>query len=255
MKKIEKSALTAALAASLCLGRALSAPGASQPAPFSAAAPGDKLPPGWEETALPNIERRTRYDLARDGDVTVLRARSEVAASSVSHALDIDPARTPILSWRWKVSRVLDKADLASKAGDDYAARVYVLFDYDTSRLPFLARSKIALARAFYGDAVPAAALCYVWDNRYPIGTNTWSAYTDRVRMIVLENGKARVGLWTSETRDIDADFRAAFGEAPPKIIGAVLAVDTDNTGESAESWFGDLAFQPKPVKKETATQ
>lgn len=228
---------------------------ARQPAPFSAAAPGDALPPGWQETVLPNIDRHTRFDLIADEGVVALRARSDAAASSAVHALSVDPARTPLLTWRWKVSRVLDKADMASKTGDDYAARVYVLFDYDIARLPFLTRGKLALARAFYGDAVPAAALCYVWDNRHPVGTAAWSAYTDRVRMIVLESGPARAGVWTTETRDVAADFRAAFGEDPPPIVGAVLAADTDNTGESVETLFQDLRFLPATPQMENDTQ
>jgi len=218
-----------------------------QPAPFSAVPPGERPPPGWSLTTVAKIPRATRFDLIRDGGTTVLRATSEAAAASFAHKLKVNPMATPWLSWRWKVSRVLDKADLASKAGDDYAARVYVFFDYDVGRLPFLERTKIALARAFYGADLPAATLCYVWDNRYPVGTSTWSAYTDRVRMIVLESGSAKVGLWVSESRDVAADFRRAFGEEPPMVNGVALAADTDNTGESVVSHFGDVRFLSAP--------
>jgi hypothetical protein len=198
-------------------------------------------------TTVAKIPRATRFDLVRDGGTTVLRATSESAAASLAHKLKVNPAATPWLSWRWKVSRVLDKADLASKAGDDYAARVYVFFDYDVGRLPFLERTKIALARAFHGADLPAATLCYVWDNRYPVGTSTWSAYTDRVRMIVLESGAAKVGRWVTKNRDVAADFRAAFGEDAPAVTGVALAADTDNTGESVVSHFGDIRFLAKP--------
>jgi hypothetical protein len=154
----------------------------------------------------------------------------------------------PWLNWRWKVSRVLEKADMASKGGDDYSARVYVLFDYDVGKLQLVDRLRISLARTLYSQEVPAAALCYVWDNRHPVGTSRWSAYTERVRMIVLDSGAAHVNSWRPHSRNVAADFRAAFGEEPPTVSGVVLAADTDNTAESVTAWFGDLAFSPAPA-------
>lgn len=50
--------------------------------------------------------------------------------------------------------------------------------------------------------------------------------------MIVVESGADKAGLWVTVTRDLAADFRAAFGEEAPPVIGVVIATDTDNTGE-----------------------
>lgn len=104
---------------------------------------------------------------------------------------------------------------------------------------------ELALAKTFHGVELPAATLCHVWYNRFSVGTTAWSAYTDRVRMIVVESGKAKAGQWVAETRDVAADFRPAFDEEAPRVIGVALAADTDNTGESLESRFGDLVFLP----------
>jgi hypothetical protein len=226
---------------------AWAAPKSPQPAAFSAQRPGESLPAGWSLIPAPHADRATGFDLVRDGDAVVLRASSEAAAASLTYKLRVEPAKTPWLAWRWKVSRVLDRADLATRAGDDYSARVYVFFDYDLSRLSFTDRARIVLARTLYGADLPAATLCYVWDNRYPVGTRTWSAYTDRVRMIVLESGPARVGRWVTETRNVAADFREAFGEEPPPVNGVAVAADTDNTGETVVSYFGDFEFRPSP--------
>ena len=133
-----------------------------------------------------------------------------------------------------------------TKAGDDYAARLYVLFDYDSAKLPLGTRLKIKLAKILYGVDVPAAALNYVWDNRHPIGTLQANAYTDRVRMLVVESGAAHVNEWRSETRDVAADFRAAFGEQTPAVVSIAIAGDTDNTGETVTAWFGDIRFLPR---------
>lgn len=120
-------------------------------------------------------------------------------------------------------------------------ARLYVMFDYPLSRLPLLEQGRIRLARTVAGELVPAAALCYVWDATLPVGTTLWNPYTDRVRVIVVESGPRRVGQWVSTQRDIAADFRAAFGEAPPAISGIAVGADTDQTGGSARAWIGDI--------------
>jgi hypothetical protein len=38
-------------------------------------------------------------------------------------------------------------------------------------------------------------------------------------------------------------DFRAAFGEDPPQVNAVAVATDTDNTGESATAFYGDIRF------------
>jgi hypothetical protein len=186
--------------------------------------------------------------LVDDGGVTVLELRAAAAAGSAVHRLDADPAVASRLAWRWKVDRVVRGADLARKQGDDYAARVYVTFDLPLAELPFITRTRIALARLLFGAELPSAALCYVWDNRHAIGTTAWNPYSDRVRMVVLRNGEANVGEWVLEARDVAEDFRAAFGPraALPRLTGVAVSVDTDQTGETATAWFGDLALGPR---------
>lgn len=225
-----------------------------QPAPFSKARAGGPLPAGWVPTVLAKVPRATAFSLVEDEGQTVVQAISDAAASSLTFKLRVDPHQTPKLSWRWKVSRVIEKSDLASKEGDDYAARVYVFFDYDPSRLSFMDRAAFGLARAIYGSDLPAATLCYVWDNHHPVGTSMPSAYTSRVRMVVAESGDKQVGQWVEEERNVADDFRSAFGDMAPAISGIAIAADTDNTGESVVTRFGDLMFlapkgqRPKPA-------
>jgi hypothetical protein len=186
--------------------------------------------------------------LVADAGTTVLRLRARGAVASMSHPADVDADLRPRLAWRWKVDRVVAKADLARKEGDDFAARVYVTFDLPLESLPFATRARIRMGRLLFGAELPAAALCYVWDNTHPVGTTAWNAYSDRVRMVVLRSGGARAGEWADESRDVARDFRAAFGGsgATPRVSGIVVSVDTDQTGEDASAWFGDLAFGPR---------
>lgn len=216
-------------------------------AAFSSGTPGTVPAPPWRATKLPKVHRDTQYLLVEDGGTTALRAEAQSSMSGLSHALHVDPKATPMLDWRWKVSGVPAKGEIGTRDGDDYAARLYVLFDFDLAKLPFATRLKIRLARTLYGEAVPAAGLCYVWDARAPVGTTTWSAYTDRLRMIVVESGPAKAGQWISFRRDVVADYRAAFGEEPPAISGIAIATDTDNTGAAVTAWYGDIRLGPAP--------
>lgn len=224
---------------------------ASTPQPitrFSAASPGAALPPPWRALLLPKVTP-PRFALVADGEATVLRAESAAAAGTIAHALDVSPAERPLLAWRWKVDRVVSAANLAEKSGDDFAARVYVFFDVPVSALPVGARVKVTLGRAIWGDHLPTAALCYVWDNRHPVGHTAWNPYTDRVRTIVLRSGAP--GEWQAERRDLEADFRAAFGaqwKGPvPRVTGIAAGNDTDQTREAATAWFGDFQLLPRP--------
>lgn len=204
------------------------------------------LPPHWQPFNPAPKVKPTVYALVRDAGRMVVRADAHQSMSSLIRVLRVDLAQTPLLQWQWRITRVVASADMNTKAGDDYAARVYVLFDVDSSKLPLSTRLKIKLAKLFYGVDVPAAALNYVWDNRHPIGTLQPNVYSERVRMLVVESGAAHVNAWRTETRDVAADFRAAFGEEAPAVVSIAIASDTDNTGEDVTAWFGDIRFLPR---------
>lgn len=210
---------------------------------FSRLQPGVALPSDWRQVTSPKIPRHTRYSVVADEGVTVLRADSEQSMSSLARKLDVDPASHPRLRWRWKVANLLTKSDMNTKAGDDFPVRLYVFFDFDIRRLPLSQRLKVRLARALYGEDVPLAALCYVWAAQQPLGASAWNAYTDRVRMIVAQSGARLVGSWVTIERNVAEDYRSAFGEAPPQITGVAIASDTDNTGERALAYYGDVEF------------
>jgi len=214
---------------------------------FSSTTPGSAFPGGWMQQMLPGVERENRFELISDEGSTVLRILSERSASSLAFALRLDPAKTPLLKWRWRVSNALAGSDLRVKTGDDYAARVYVLFDLPTERLSLGDRIKISAARLLHGADIPAAALCYVWGTRQATGESGWNPYTDWVRMIVVDSGNERAGQWREVERDVAADFKAAFGGPVPPVSGIALGADTDNTGERVETRFGDIHFEVQP--------
>jgi hypothetical protein len=240
----------AALAAVVSTGPVHAAEDAVLVGSFSATQPGDRLPSGWDPLDLRNIERATRYSIVTDSGTNVLRAESKASASGIAHRLQLDPSEYAWLRWRWKASNIIKNADLARKEGDDFPARLYVMFDYPMTKLNVVERSLTRLARLVYGDEVPLATLCYVWDGKASVGTIVPSAYTSRVRMIVVQSGPAHVNEWVAFERNVLADFQAAFGEPPARITGVAVAVDTDNTGEAVTTHFGNISFHKHDLKQ-----
>ena len=135
---------------------------------------------------------------------------------------------------------------MTQKSGDDYAARIYITFAQDPDHLSFFQRARMGAIKMIYGQAPPAAALAYVWGNRAEVGSVHPSPYTNRLQMIVVESGPDHLNNWRMARRDIVKDFQRAFGNDPPRISGIAVMSDTDNTGESATAWYGDMVLHRK---------
>lgn len=212
------------------------------------------IPAPWLVEQIDKKVPATRYHLRLWDGVNAVEANADASMALLGRPVTVDLEKTPILCWRWRVDHVLKNADMRTKAGDDYAARVYLTFRIPPDQLGFGTRTKLALARSIYGDQVPDAAINYVWDNRQAPETLMDNAYTDRARMIVVRSGEADAGRWVSEQRDVRADFKRAFGALQGQLSGLAIAVDTDNTREKARAGFADFRFVPTARHCSTAS-
>lgn len=201
------------------------------------------LPAPWQVQQLNTDIAPTRYGLRAWDGVAAVEAHAAKSMALLARSVNVDLQQTPILCWRWRIDAPLKTADMTTKAGDDYAARVYLSFEEPPGTLGLGTRLALTLARALRGNQVPDAAVNYVWDNTHSVGTWQANAYTDRARMLVLRTGAADAGRWVEERREVTADFVLAFGHAPHRLTGLALASDTDNTGEEAHAGFADFAF------------
>jgi len=211
--------------------------------PFSALTPGSDTG-AWKPMQLRG-RRPASYEIVDGGSAPTLRVSADSAASALVHRLE--PAVTaPVqLAWRWRIDSHINASDIMTKAGDDFPARVYVTFGRDVRELPFSTRAKMRLAKLLYGQDVPAAALCYVWARDVPEGTIVPNAYSDTVMMVVARSGGETPSDWQQERRNLQADYRAAFGTDAPPVTSVIVAADTDDTGESVLTWFGDFELVP----------
>lgn len=176
---------------------------------------------GWE---VKRFKGETVYAVVPDASGHVLRAESRAAASGLVFKVDYDAREYPILTWRWKVENVIRAGDETRKSGDDYAARVYVIFPHW-----FSPRTR---------------SLNYIWANRLPKGKHVPNPFFSNAIMIAAESGSEFVGVWRTERRNVLQDFREVFGEDPPRVGAVALMTDTDNTGESAVAYYDDIRVE-----------
>jgi hypothetical protein len=211
---------------------------------FSAGREGRAFPDGWKPLTFKKIERHTDYSLVKDGDTVVVKAVSQAASSGMTREIMIDPREYPVVAWRWKTTNLIRAADVTQKAGDDYPARLYITFEYDSGKVGWLEKTKFEAARLLYGQYPPIAAVNYIWDGKAANGAMVPNAYTDRAMMYVVESGAQRLNQWVPVERNVYEDYKRAFGEEPPRISGVAIMTDTDNTGESATTYYGDIVFK-----------
>jgi hypothetical protein len=211
---------------------------------FSAAAAGGPLPEEWTPLTFKNIKKHTAYSLVKDEGTVVVKAESRDSASGLIRQVRISPKEYPILQWRWKVGNILKKGDVHKKEGDDYPARIYIAFEYDPQKMSLGERAKYGLVKALYGQYPPLAAMNYIWDSHSPKGAMVPNPFTEQVMMFVVESGEEKLNQWVNEERNVYEDYKKAFGVEPPMISGVAIMTDTDNTGESAAAFYGDIVLK-----------
>lgn len=205
---------------------------------------------GWQSLTFPNIARHSHYQLVDIDGLHRVRATSSDSASGLIFRVHVDPSQYPVIRWRWKISGVYSKGDARKKAGDDYPARIYVAFAFEPQRASWWEKLRRKAAQIFYRGPLPGSALNYIWANRLPPGKIIANAFSPQTMMIPVETGNRHRGQWRTEQRNIVADYRKAFGHSPPPIVGIGIMTDSDNTGESATAWYGDIELTRAPGKR-----
>ena len=212
--------------------------------PFSSAR-GAQAPQPWRFTSLPN-KTPTRFEVVQEGAQKVLKVAADQSYGNLVHATRVPLNASTTLAWRWRVDTFVEDANLRTRAGDDGAAKLCVFFDFPADRLSFGERTRLSLARRTTGEEVPSEALCYVWDKKEAKGTALVNAFTQRMRMVVLESGPAADrSAFVSERRSLLADYKRAFGDeagdALPDVVAVAVSADADNTQGHGLAYFTDI--------------
>lgn len=220
---------------------ALALAGCATPIPVPDAA-------GWHPVALPG-KAATRYDWVHKDGRPALRARADRSASLWRRTLAIEPEALGKVRFSWWADAPLPGADLAAPGLGDSPARILFAFDGDHAALSPRNRMLFDLAQTMLGERPPYATLMYAFGNQPDhLGRTLVHARTDRVRTIVVDAGAQHAGRWREHIRDLAQDYRAAFGEAPGRLLSVAVMTDADNTRQRALAWYGPIQFVPEVI-------
>jgi hypothetical protein len=195
----------------------------------------------WMAQTLPG-KRHTRYEArAVDGREWVLHAEAQSSASLWRRPLRVPADELGLLRFSWRVDALIEEADLTRRETEDAPARIVLAFDGDHARLPLRTQAMFELAATLTGERPPFATLMYVWENHHAPESVIVNPRTDRIRKLVVESGRGRLGRWNLYERQVADDYRRAFGEAPGPLLGVALMTDADNTDSEARAWYRSL--------------
>jgi hypothetical protein len=181
-----------------------------------------RLPDGWRIRVThgsPNVS------VVTDSEGSVLHLKSQASSFALERPLDVDPAEYPYLTWKWKVTTLPRGGDFRRLSTDDQAAQVLIAF----------------------GDR---RVLEYIWDSSAPkdLFQSATSIPLLHIYALVCRSGASDLGQWLSEARNVAADYERAYGRRPAHHVrGIRIQINSQHTGSSAESYFGDVAFRAKP--------
>ena len=176
---------------------------------------------GWNNKVFKD---QTQYMFIKEGQTHYLQATSNSSASAFYKKIKIDPENTPYLNWSWRIDTSLPELNELEKAGDDYAARVYVVFK--TGITPLSAR-----------------ALNYVWASKVTDKRSWPNPFTEKAIMVPLRTNQDPTGSWQYEKVNIKQDILTHFGKLPKHISGIAIMTDADNSMNKAQASYGDIYF------------
>jgi len=192
-------------------------------ADFSAGADAKGVPPGWQLK-----EKTGKADMAvvKDDGLAAVRLRSAKTSFSLEKEVNVDLKKYPVLTWKWKVTKLPVGGDFRKSSTDDQAAQL------------FLAFSK-------------TRAIVYIWDTSAPQGTVGKAAapFFMSIKAIVVRSGNSDIGKWLTETRNVYDDYKKLFGEEPMAVAGVRLQINSQHTGTSAESYFSGVVFEKAAIQ------
>ena len=176
-----------------------------------------RLPSDWQ---VKMNHGRPDISLCKEAE-SCLHLRSVKSSFALEHAVDVDPSQMPFLTWKWKVAQLPAGGDFRYAAKDDEAAQVLVAFS-------------------------DRRILTYIWDSTAPKGTMQDASNIPLVHIfaVVCESGARDANRWMMESRNLANDYERAYGKVAPRVKGLRLQINSQHTGTTAESYFGEVAFR-----------
>jgi len=151
-----------------------------------------------------------------------LRMRTEGEAMRIGRALKVDVKATPWLTWEWKALDLPTQGDVRNPKRNDQAARIMLMFE-------------------------GMKGILYIWDTVSPVGTEMRPEEFDIFdRVLIVVRSGPNGGQWMRERRDVFADYRRIFGEAPRPIKWVGFEAHSNDTHSRSAALFGTVTFEPR---------
>ena len=168
--------------------------------------------------SIVNSENETFDDIPSDG---ALLASSNGASSALFYKSKIDLSKTPWLSWSWKVEQFPTINNERSKGGDDFAGRVYIVFNQ--------------------GTVFSTKGVSYVWTQQAEKGDVWENPFAgEKMYMYSIETSED-TGVWRNGQRNIREDLKAIFGEDIRHLAAIAIMTDADNSSSKAQALYGNI--------------
>lgn len=179
---------------------------------------------GLKGCSVINFNGSTKYRIVQEENSSRLRAFASSSASACYKELRVDLEKTPWIKWSWKIEKTFGDIAEQKKDGDDFPARLFVIADD---------------GKSMWKNPV----LNYIWANNTPPGTHWPSAYGSNIIMIPVVYGSRNAGQWVTHHRNVKEDFKKLFGLDCRYVKLVALMTDTDSTGLSTTTYYGDIYF------------
>jgi hypothetical protein len=168
---------------------------------------------------------RPEVSVCSEGEGSCVRLKSVKSSFALERGIDVDVNQTPYLHWKWKVAQLPQGGDFRRSGTDDQAAQLLVAF---TDR----------------------RVISYIWDSTAPKGTARNAGFIPLVHVyaVVCQSGAADLNRWISESHNVAADYERAYGKPAPRVKGLRIQINSQHTGTTAESYFGEVAFRSTPL-------
>ena len=185
---------------------------------------------GWKVLAFDGIPQ-TQFTGTADG---VLEVRADRSSSVLYRAIEDGPKIPGELSWSWQVVDALPATDLSKTDGDDRVLALHIGFADDS----FMSRLKGAMSPFARGRV-----LTYVWggarEASFPHPHLPETGF-----MIIRRTAEAPNDTWFQENVDLAADYKHAFGEAPPPVAFIGVSGDADDIASTCFGKIKDIQFK-----------
>ncbi len=189
-------------------------------ADFSRGADVRGVPRDWQ---LKEKSGRADFALIESEGLHALQLRSANTSFSFQRRVEVNLQQDPVLSWKWRATRLPQGGDFRRSKTDDQAAQLFVAF-------------------------TKTRAIVYLWDTTAPQGLMQDAPAPPfmTIKAVVVRSGPVELGKWLTETRNVYEDYRKFYGDKdqPPVVSGMRLQINSQHTRTAAECAFADVMFR-----------